>query len=100
MGKQGAKMLQTAIEAFAQRDLEKALALQQMDETIDRLNRVMFKRVAHQFIGNEEEIEWGTRIVLISRQLERLGDHAVDIAEQVAFMITGEFREFTDAATH
>jgi phosphate transport system protein len=35
-------------------------------------------------------------MVLISRQLERLGDHAVDIAEQVAFMITGEFREFTD----
>src|SRR6185436_11560707 len=54
MGKQGAKMLQTAIEAFAQRDLEKALSLQLMDETIDRLNRVMFKRVAQQFIGNEE----------------------------------------------
>jgi phosphate transport system protein len=98
MGGQGAKMLQTAIEAFTERDLEKALSLQQMDETVDRLNRDLFKQVARQFIGNEEEIEWGTRMVLISRQLERLGDHAVDIAEQVAFMITGEFREFTDAA--
>jgi phosphate transport system protein len=98
MGRQGAKMLQTAIESFTERDLEKALSLQQMDETVDRLNRNLFKQVARQFIGNEEEIEWGTRMVLISRQLERLGDHAVDIAEQVAFMITGEFREFTDAA--
>lgn len=98
MGRQGGKMLQTAIEAFSERDLEKALSLQQMDETVDRLNRSLFKQVARQFIGNEEEIEWGTRMVLISRQLERMGDHAVDIAEQVAFMITGEFREFTDAA--
>jgi phosphate transport system protein len=98
MGRQGAKMLEIAIEAFAERHLDKALSLQQMDETIDRLNRSLFKRVARQFIGSEEEIEWGTRMVLISRQLERLGDHAVDIAEQVAFMITGEFHEFTDAA--
>lgn len=96
MGRQGARMLETAIEAFAQRDLEKALSLQSMDETIDRLNRSLFKKVARQFIGSEEEVEWGTRMVLVSRQLERLGDHAVDIAEQVAFMITGEFREFTD----
>ena len=98
MGKQAAKMLEVAILAFAERDLDKALSLPVMDEVIDRLNRDMFKRVAKQFIGNEEEIEWGSRMVLISRQLERMGDHAVDIAEQVAFMITGEFREFTDAS--
>jgi phosphate transport system protein len=98
MGRHGAKMLEAAVEAFADRDLEKALSLQELDEVVDRLNRNLFKRVARQFIGNEEEIEWGTRMVLISRQLERLADHAVDIAEQVAFMITGEFREFTDAA--
>jgi phosphate transport system protein len=98
MGRHGARMLETAVESFADRDLDKALSLQELDEAVDRLNRSLFKRVARQFIGNEEEIEWGTRMVLISRQLERLADHAVDIAEQVAFMITGEFREFTDAA--
>ncbi len=96
MGRQGARMLETAIEAFAERDLEKALSLQNMDDTIDRLNRSLFKKVAQKFIGNEEEVEWGTRMILVSRQLERLGDHGVDIAEQVAFMITGVFREFTD----
>ena len=96
MGQQAGKMLETAIQAFSKRDLEAALSLPGMDETIDRLNRNLFKRVARQFIGHEEEVEWGSRMVLVSRQLERMGDHAVDIAEQVAFMITGEFREFTD----
>jgi phosphate transport system protein len=35
---------------------------------------------------------------VVSRQIERVGDHAVDIAEQVAFLLTGEFTEFTDAS--
>ena len=69
-----------------------------MDESIDRLNRNLFKRSRASSAGDEEEVEWGSRMVLVSRQLERMGDHAVDIAEQVAFMITGEFREFTDAS--
>ena len=35
---------------------------------------------------------------VVSRQLERVGDNAVDIGEQVGFLLTGEFREFTDAS--
>ncbi len=42
--------------------------------------------------------EWGVRMLLVSRCLERIGDHAVDIGEQVAYLVTGEFREFTDAS--
>ncbi len=98
MGKQGGRMLERVIEAFSERDLQKALSLTEMDQTINRLNRNLFKQCAKQFSGSEEDVEWGTRMVLASRQLERMGDHAVDIAEQVAFMITGEFREFTDAS--
>jgi phosphate transport system protein len=37
-------------------------------------------------------------MVLASRCLERIGDHAVDIGEQTAFLVTGQFREFTDAS--
>jgi phosphate transport system protein len=98
MGRQASRMLETAIASFTERELSKALSLLEMDQTINRLNRNLFKQVARQFVGDEDEVEWGTRMVLISRQLERMGDHAVDIAEQVAFMITGEFREFTDAS--
>jgi len=43
-------------------------------------------------------LDWAVRMMVVSRQLERVGDHAVDIAEQVAFLLTGEFREFTDAS--
>jgi phosphate transport system protein len=98
MGRQAGRMLDTAIQAFSRRDLQMALSLPDMDESIDRLNRELFKRVVHEFAGDEDEVEWGSRMVLASRQLERMGDHAVDIGEQVAFMITGEFREFTDAS--
>ena len=98
MGRQAHKMIDTSIQAFVRRDLELALSLPELDEYIDRLNRNLFKKVAQRFAGDEEEVEWGSRMVLVSRQLERMGDHAVDIGEQVAFMITGEFREFGDAS--
>lgn len=98
MGRQAHVMIDTAIQAFVKRDLDMALSLPEMDESIDRLNRNLFKKVAQRFAGDEDEVEWGSRMVLVSRQLERMGDHAVDIGEQVAFMITGEFREFTDAS--
>ena len=44
------------------------------------------------------QLEWGIRMNVVARQLERVGDHAVDIGEQVAFLLTGQFREFTDAS--
>jgi phosphate transport system protein len=97
MGLHAARMLDTAIRSFSERDLELALGLPRMDDRIDRLNRELFKQAIH-FGGDEGAIEWGSRMILASRQLERMGDHAVDIGEQVAFMITGEFREFTDAS--
>ena len=51
-----------------------------------------------QIADDKRMLEWGIRMHVISRQIERVGDHAVDIAEQVAFLLTGEFREFTDAS--
>jgi phosphate transport system protein len=42
--------------------------------------------------------EWVLRMVIVSRTLERIGDHAVDIGEQTAYLLTAEFREFTDAS--
>jgi phosphate transport system protein len=46
----------------------------------------------------QDMLEWAIRMMIVSRQLERVGDHAVDIGEQVAFLLTGEFQEFTDAS--
>ena len=48
--------------------------------------------------GDESKHEWGLRMIIVSRCLERIGDHAVDIGEQTAYLVTAEFREFTDAS--
>lgn len=90
-------MIRTAVEAFAKRDLELAMKVVEMDEPVDRINRGMYRLVA-QSGDSSEMLEWAARMMVVSRQLERAGDYAVDIAEQVAFLLTGEFREFTDAS--
>jgi phosphate transport system protein len=48
--------------------------------------------------ANPEEAEWGMRMIIASRCLERIGDNAVDIGEQTEFLVTGEFHEFSDAS--
>jgi phosphate transport system protein len=68
-----------------------------MDDPIDRLNRGMLAEVL-EISDDKRMLEWGIRMHVVSRQLERIGDHAVDIGEQVAFLVTGEFLEFTDAS--
>jgi phosphate transport system protein len=68
-----------------------------MDDPLDRLNRGMLEQVL-EASDDRQMLEWGIRMYVVSRQLERIGDNAVDIAEQVAFLVTGEFHEFTDAS--
>jgi len=97
MGTRAEEMIQTALDSFANRDVESAEALVEMDELIDGANR----RVVHQILslGADPDLrEWGLRMLLVSRCLERIGDHAVDIGEQTAFLVSGQFREFTDAS--
>jgi phosphate transport system protein len=97
MGDVALKMLAAALDAFSRRDLALCLKLPEMDDPIDSLNRGMLQEVLS-ISGDQSALEWGIRMHVVSRQLERVGDHAVDIGEQVAFLVTGEFREFTDAS--
>jgi phosphate transport system protein len=90
-------MIRASMQAFATRDFDLCMALPEMDDPVDRLNIGMYKQVLA-LAGDERSLGWGLRMQVIARQLERVGDHAVDIAEQVGFLITGEFREFTDAS--
>ena len=86
-------MIRTAIDAFVRRDAEECRLLPAMDVPVDVLNRSMWKHVVacgH----NPDLLEWATRMVLVSRALERVGDQAVDIGEQVAFLMTGDHQEF------
>lgn len=91
------EMLRTATDAFVGRDLDLCLRLPKMDDPVDRLNRQMLREVLA-LSRDERRLEWGLQMHMVARQLERVGDHAVDIGEQVGFLLTGEFREFTDAS--
>jgi phosphate transport system protein len=90
-------MIRVALDSFANRDVAGSESLVELDELIDRTNRRVVKYVL-ELGGDPERQEWGLRMLIISRCLERIGDHAVDIAEQTAYLVTGEFREFTDAS--
>jgi phosphate transport system protein len=97
MGTRAEEMIRVAMTSFAERDLAGAESLVDLDELIDRANRRVVEHVLD--LGNDLELrEWGLRMIIVSRCLERVGDHAVDIGEQTAYLVTGEFREFTDAS--
>ena len=97
MGARAEGMIRVALDSFAERDLEQASSLVELDELIDRANRRVVGQVLA-LAADPERLEWGLRMITVSRCLERIGDHAVDIGEQVAYLVTGEFREFTDAS--
>ena len=97
MGSHVVTMIRTAMEAFRTRDLELCLKLPKMDDPVDRLNRGTHLE-ALKLADDPRALDWGLHMNLAARALERVGDNAVDIAEQVGFLITGEFREFTDAS--
>jgi phosphate transport system protein len=97
MGQRAEQMIRVAMDSFAARDAEKAHTLVDLDELIDRANRNATEDVLS--LGDSpEEREYGLRMLVISRCVERIGDHAVDIGEQVVYLVTGEFREFSDAS--
>jgi len=97
MGKQARAQVILAKQAFAGRDVGLAVDLVRQDDTIDRLNRECF-RIAID-IGDEVDTrEWAMHMMLVARNIERIGDNAVDIGEQTAFVVTGLFREFEDAS--
>ena len=97
MGTRAEEMIRVALDALERRDLARAETLVDLDELIDRANR---RVVGHLLaLGADPAMrEWGLRMIVISRALERIGDHAVDIGERVAYLVTGQFREFSDAS--
>jgi phosphate transport system protein len=90
-------MTRIALDALRRRDLELCLKLPLMDDPVDRLNRNMHLEVM-KLADDHRALDWGMHMNLVARALERVGDNAVDIGEQVGFLLTGEFREFTDAS--
>ncbi len=97
MGKHARSMVSQAKKAFASRDVALARDLVRQDDVVDDLNKECFALAVE--VGDEKDVrEWAMTMMLVARALERIGDNAVDIGEQVAFVVTGLFREFEDAS--
>jgi phosphate transport system protein len=97
MGRHAASLVEQAKRAFETRNVDLAEDLVVRDEAVNRLQRECF-RIAIEIGDDIDTREWAMTMLLVARALERIGDNAVDIGEQTAFVVTGLFREFTDAS--
>ena len=97
MGRQSRTLIAQAKRSFEERDVEMARDLVRQDDVVDNLNRDCF-RLALEIGDDADRREWAMTMMLAARAIERIGDNAVDIGEQVAFVVTGLFREFEDAS--
>lgn len=88
-------MIRTAVEAYVRKDVDEARLLPAMDQPIDRLNANMYKETVA-VSDNKLLLEWATKMMMVSRALERIGDQAVDFAEQAAYLVTGERATFNE----
>jgi phosphate transport system protein len=97
MGEQARRQVIQCGQAFRRRDVDMAQDLVRQDDVIDELNREVFHH-ALQLGDDPDRREWAMHMMLVGRCIERIGDNAVDIGEQTAFVVTGLFREFEDAS--
>jgi phosphate transport system protein len=97
MGKQTRTLISQSKRAFEDRNVEMARDLVRQDDVVDNLNRECFG-LALEIGDDPDRREWAMTMLLAARAIERIGDNAVDIGEQVAFVVTGLFREFEDAS--
>ncbi len=97
MGGQTKTLISQSKRAFSDRDVELARDLVRQDDVVDNLNRECF-RLALEIGDDADKREWAMTMLLAARAIERIGDNAVDIGEQVAFVVTGLFQEFEDAS--
>jgi len=91
MGTQAALQLRVAVEAFAREDASRALALPDMDDVMDDLERELFRAIFSLCTNDEAGVHQAVQISLVGRYYERIADHAVNVGQRVAYMVTGEF---------
>jgi phosphate transport system protein len=97
MGRHARAEILQAKRCFAERDVGMAEDLVRADGDVNRINRELFRMAVE--IGDDIDTrEWAMHMTLVARALERIGDNAVDIGEQTAFVVTGLFREFSDSS--
>lgn len=95
MTTRAAEMTRTALDALESRNLELAVSLPKLDEGVDLEHARVMKMILQ---AGQDRIEWGAQMLFVARAIERIADHAVKIAEQAAYVVTGEFRKLAREA--
>jgi len=88
MGNIAQAMLRDALDAFVRRDMQLAETVLAADDTLDGLKTQIFRELLTFMLSEPSTIEPALDLILISRHLERIGDHATNIAEDVIFMVS------------
>ena len=88
MGELAQRMLRDALDAFVRRDMPLAEAVLAADDTLDALKSQIFRELLTYMLQAPETIEPSLDLILISRHLERIGDHATNVAEDVIFILS------------
>jgi phosphate transport system protein len=87
MGTLAQLMLRQALDAFVSQDIRAAHDVLRQDDVLDELKHQIFRELLTYMLGDTRTIEPGIDLILISRHLERIGDHATNIAEDVIFIV-------------
>jgi phosphate transport system protein len=91
-------MLHRALDAFVREDPELALAVCQSDDAIDKLHGQLFRALLAFMVNDPATIARTMRLLFVSKNLERVGDHATNIAEMVIFLVKGRSIRHMDKA--
>ncbi|MEX6724505.1 phosphate signaling complex protein PhoU [Parapedomonas caeni] len=93
MGKLVARMVKDVLDAYASRDAELARTVWSRDKHVDDFYASLFRALLTYMMENPQQITPSTHVLFIAKNLERIGDHATNIAEIVHFNVTGEYME-------
>jgi phosphate transport system protein len=90
MGSIAQSMLRDALDAFVRRDLKLAQTVLDRDDELDGLKTKVFRDLLAFMLDDKTTVEPALDLILISRHLERIGDHATNVAEDVIFMVSAK----------
>jgi len=93
MAEKGRYMLRSALDAFVQRDVDRARAIPKMDDQVDDLYDQVYRELLSYILQDPRTIEQANYLLWAAHNLERTADRVINLCERVVFMVTGEMEE-------
>ncbi|GAB3451884.1 phosphate signaling complex protein PhoU [Insolitispirillum peregrinum] len=90
MGRMVQQIINDVLDAYVERDVEKALAVWHRDEDVDAMHMALFRELLTYMMEDPRNITACTHLMFIAKNIERIGDHATNIAETIHFLVKGQ----------